>query len=591
MASKERERALNEVFEPVSDVVKMLANEPAIGLFYVQHHVQRGIPNAMALTGQLKEGSTLAEYAVDDVQAARAGVRTIKEVGPPLVERMLQSLENSAGSLPATRKGSRTPYLPAAGTSYYYRKSPSFSFYSNDASRSSSPKGAAGPSTAAPSVFRSPTSDATPPIRSRNSAEPAVASRKEPQKEAAAVSGNASTTFHSPATSAGRQEEDNGYPVEAPVRVVGGPTAVPVDLEQGRLDQGTIISAVGVNSVLDGQQTPLSSVGRGPQDAGTAAYSRGLFSGMYEAATAAAAATSLNQWPSLRVPQSLSSPWFATTSSPSAPPLAAPPPSSPATSSSSSALSSSSVPSLVSATPSASAAPSSATFASPLGATNSRAADSDVLSRRESPTQAERLIEGHGQGHGKDLERTGKGANQYFGAPKARTTVMDDVVSTTSNVRGELISDSAADHTTEGARQQPPAAPDAGSHLPSQNAQHGRSEAIDGNRAEPFANGEMAGASLEAAEGGSAGDIFPEAIRHVKGNGEQRTEEGKSTQLRDRQEEVQSVGNSIGGPVDEEAEVRRIDAIRAAEEFEGVKQSQLERYSSWLEEDGEGSLR
>eukprot|EP00271_Cylindrocystis_brebissonii_P017442 TRINITY_DN4547_c0_g1_i1.p1 TRINITY_DN4547_c0_g1~~TRINITY_DN4547_c0_g1_i1.p1 ORF type:complete len:169 (-),score=37.28 TRINITY_DN4547_c0_g1_i1:87-593(-) len=166
---------------------------------------------------------------------------------------------------------------------------------------------------------------------------------------------------------------------------------------------------------------------------------------------------------------------------------------------------------------------------------------------------------------------------------------MDDGVSTTMNLRAEFIGDSAADHTTEGARQQDPAVPEALSRLPSEYAQHGRSEAVDGNQAEPSVNGEMAGASLEAAKGGPEAGNFPKAALHVKGNSERRTEEGKRVQSLAGKEELQSIRNSLGEAVDREAEERCIDAIRAVEEVEGVKQSQLEKYNSWLEKDGEES--
>lgn len=73
-------RAVAEVCGGVTDVMRTLANEPSVGLYYVNEHIQRSVPALVNDKQQLNKarealrGADLdAGYALEDMTAATSG--------------------------------------------------------------------------------------------------------------------------------------------------------------------------------------------------------------------------------------------------------------------------------------------------------------------------------------------------------------------------------------------------------------------------------------------------------------------------------------------------------------------------------------
>eukprot|EP00897_Mesotaenium_endlicherianum_P007833 jgi/Mesen1/7078/ME000369S06399 len=96
---------IREVHDKVADIICMLANEPSVGLYYVQQHTQRAVPAVVALKTEVADTTQVAKFALEDVKEATGVVRAMKEKGSPVLRQMLRTLEHSTPLLPNLRPG------------------------------------------------------------------------------------------------------------------------------------------------------------------------------------------------------------------------------------------------------------------------------------------------------------------------------------------------------------------------------------------------------------------------------------------------------------------------------------------------------
>ncbi|KAL3684486.1 hypothetical protein R1sor_002508 [Riccia sorocarpa] len=113
------ESSLREVHDTITEMMKQLANEPSVGLYFVQQHVQRAVPAVVQLKAQIVDATQEAEFVTQDVKDARNAVRAIKECGPPVIERMIKTLDSTLPRLPSFRQFRREELAvgSTAGTS------------------------------------------------------------------------------------------------------------------------------------------------------------------------------------------------------------------------------------------------------------------------------------------------------------------------------------------------------------------------------------------------------------------------------------------------------------------------------------------
>eukprot|EP00850_Spirogloea_muscicola_P008822 SM000048S16534 [mRNA] locus=s48:188593:190237:- [translate_table: standard] len=110
---------LQEVYNKLADILKQLANEPSVGLYYVQQHALKATPAVVALRDTVRETTAEAVYATEDVRAAATSVRTMKGVGPPAIDAMLARIQNCEALRPLPKPGgSSIPANPAAAMRY-----------------------------------------------------------------------------------------------------------------------------------------------------------------------------------------------------------------------------------------------------------------------------------------------------------------------------------------------------------------------------------------------------------------------------------------------------------------------------------------
>ena len=96
-----------EITEGLADMIKYLANEPSVGLFYVQQHTQNAVPNLINLKNNVVEKSHETALHTEDLEDSIAMVNSMKECGLPIADDMIRDIKKSLAimSMKQPRKG------------------------------------------------------------------------------------------------------------------------------------------------------------------------------------------------------------------------------------------------------------------------------------------------------------------------------------------------------------------------------------------------------------------------------------------------------------------------------------------------------
>ncbi|XP_022765461.1 uncharacterized protein LOC111310351 [Durio zibethinus] len=84
-----------EITESLADMIKYVANEPSVGLFYVQQHTQHAVPNVVNLNNHVVKKSREATLHTEDLEDSITMVRSMKECGFPIADEMIKDIRNS----------------------------------------------------------------------------------------------------------------------------------------------------------------------------------------------------------------------------------------------------------------------------------------------------------------------------------------------------------------------------------------------------------------------------------------------------------------------------------------------------------------
>ncbi|XVE99251.1 hypothetical protein REPUB_Repub03eG0182000 [Reevesia pubescens] len=84
-----------EITESLAEMIKYVANEPSVGLFYVQQHAQNAVPNVVNLNNHVVEKSREATLHTEDLEDSIAMVTSMKECGFPIADEMIKDIRNS----------------------------------------------------------------------------------------------------------------------------------------------------------------------------------------------------------------------------------------------------------------------------------------------------------------------------------------------------------------------------------------------------------------------------------------------------------------------------------------------------------------
>lgn len=84
-----------EITECVAEMLKYLANEPSVGLFYVQQHTQNSVPNLVSLRNSVEDKSREMTLHTEDSGESIVMLSSMKECGSPIVDEMIRDIKNS----------------------------------------------------------------------------------------------------------------------------------------------------------------------------------------------------------------------------------------------------------------------------------------------------------------------------------------------------------------------------------------------------------------------------------------------------------------------------------------------------------------
>ncbi|XP_064971258.1 uncharacterized protein LOC135616001 isoform X3 [Musa acuminata AAA Group] len=83
------------VKEGVDEMIKLLANEPSVGLFFVEQHARTSMPYLLGLKDRVGEKIHEVTLHTEDIEDSICSVRSMTEYGTPIVEEMVKDLNKS----------------------------------------------------------------------------------------------------------------------------------------------------------------------------------------------------------------------------------------------------------------------------------------------------------------------------------------------------------------------------------------------------------------------------------------------------------------------------------------------------------------
>ncbi|KAK9748989.1 hypothetical protein RND81_02G095200 [Saponaria officinalis] len=84
-----------EINENLGDMIKYIANEPSVGLYYIQQHAQNAVPNVVRLKNNIRDKSNEVTFHTEDLEDSIAMTRTMKECGFPIINDMIRDINTS----------------------------------------------------------------------------------------------------------------------------------------------------------------------------------------------------------------------------------------------------------------------------------------------------------------------------------------------------------------------------------------------------------------------------------------------------------------------------------------------------------------
>lgn len=84
-----------EINESLADMIKYLANEPSVGLFYIQQHTHNSVPNLVSLRNKVEEKSHETTLHTEDLEDSIAMVRSMKDCGVLIADDMIRDIKKS----------------------------------------------------------------------------------------------------------------------------------------------------------------------------------------------------------------------------------------------------------------------------------------------------------------------------------------------------------------------------------------------------------------------------------------------------------------------------------------------------------------
>lgn len=84
-----------EISDCLAEMIKYVANEPSVGLFFIQQHTQNAVPNVIKLKNNIIEKSHETTLHTEDLEDSVTMVRSMKECGYLIAEEMIGDIKKS----------------------------------------------------------------------------------------------------------------------------------------------------------------------------------------------------------------------------------------------------------------------------------------------------------------------------------------------------------------------------------------------------------------------------------------------------------------------------------------------------------------
>ncbi|KAH6804043.1 hypothetical protein C2S51_032290 [Perilla frutescens var. frutescens] len=104
-----------EINENLADMIKFVANDPSVGLFYVQKHTQNATPNLLNLKNNVSEKSHETALHTEDLDDSMTMLRSMKECGFPVADEMIRDIKKSLSIISAKQPKRGLVYNSSTG--------------------------------------------------------------------------------------------------------------------------------------------------------------------------------------------------------------------------------------------------------------------------------------------------------------------------------------------------------------------------------------------------------------------------------------------------------------------------------------------
>lgn len=84
-----------EISECLAEMIKYVANEPSVGLFFIQQHAQKAVPNVLKLQGNVVEKSRETTLHTEDFEDSITMLRSMRECGFSIADGMIRDIRKT----------------------------------------------------------------------------------------------------------------------------------------------------------------------------------------------------------------------------------------------------------------------------------------------------------------------------------------------------------------------------------------------------------------------------------------------------------------------------------------------------------------
>lgn len=113
-----------EISEGLADMIKYVANEPSVGLFYIQQHTQNAVPNIITLKNSIELKSHEMNLHTEDSEDSITMMRSMKQLGPHIADDMIHDIKKSLAIMSAKQPKKGLIQTQMSGFSFGRTSSP-----------------------------------------------------------------------------------------------------------------------------------------------------------------------------------------------------------------------------------------------------------------------------------------------------------------------------------------------------------------------------------------------------------------------------------------------------------------------------------